>query len=213
MSKQSVQCIACSSSAMSHAAFLHHFSKSRDKHVPIAGFKGLYTLIYSIHKFMNLDQDDCDEFEYNRVEFNKTLSSLWLMEQSYSDNKIVYEHDSRIIERVRKALFDIGTMCVWRQDFCERVYFIIQVIRRGGCDRRRRRSHHCYQGQGGYLFDAHLEGIATKPDPMSSMDSTCRIPNEICLLIMEYLVDDLLSHTIWKALKYVSDSAASMNGE
>ncbi len=224
-------------SQSSHAAILRHLSKTHDnRHIPIAGFEGLYKLLHSIHKFMNLDRDDCcEEFEYNRVEFNKTLSSLWLMEQSYSDRKVVYKHDSRIIERTRKALFDIGTGDIWRQEFCDMVYFLIQVMRRGGQGCRRQEyghgcdygynhryfnTYHCHQQyQVGYQFPHLTTSYQTNQivthrvavDPTSSEDSTNRIPNEICLHIMEYLVDDLLSHTIWKALKHVSDSAATTN--
>uniref|UniRef100_A0A7S3QIP6 Uncharacterized protein n=1 Tax=Chaetoceros debilis TaxID=122233 RepID=A0A7S3QIP6_9STRA len=171
------------SRALSNAAFLHHLSKT-EGHVPISGFKGLYCLL----------NPTLLEDHTNLVEYNKTMSSLWLMKQTYGKAKR-YTNEKDIIALTRSHLNQIGAIAVWRWNFCESVYFIIKCIRRMG----RITDRNCLPSD-----------LCRGRDDISWAQRVESVPNDICLCIMEYLVDDLLSHAIEEGLKFVSESAGSM---
>mmetsp|Transcript_21035 Transcript_21035/g.31957 ORF Transcript_21035/g.31957 Transcript_21035/m.31957 type:complete len:445 (+) Transcript_21035:579-1913(+) len=175
------------SNALSNAAFLHYLSKM-DDHVPISGFNGLYCLLNS----SVLE----DHTAPNLVEYNKTMSSLWLMEQTYG-NVDTYMHDKHIIALTRSHLHKIGARSVWQREFCDNVYFFIQTIRR----------------MKGNNFPLHNEHPHSCDYASSSLERIGEsLSNDLCLHIMEYLVDDLLSHTIEKGLKFISDGSVGIMG-
>lgn len=130
--------------------------------LPIAGFKGLYCLLNP--KFGS--------------EYNGTLSALWLMEKCYIRKEVRRRIDSMDdINCARGCMHQIGAGCVWNKEFCQRVYTILQSLRK-------------------VASNQHGDGEGSLPD-------------EICLHILDYVVDDILSFTIWKGLMHVSTSCSA----
>jgi len=131
----------------------YHLSENNG--MPISGFKGLYCLLNPTRK-----------------EYQEILATLWIMEQCYGNTRKV--KSIKIVQCTRDAMSQIGAKSVWNFEFCQRIYTIVQCLRR------------------------------------VPRESSCvGLPNEICLNILDYIVDDVLSFTLWRGLKYVAELSVS----
>jgi len=134
---------------------LYHLSENNG--MPISGFKGLYCLLNP-----------------TREDYHEMLATLWIMEQCYEHSEARNAEPSHIIRCASDCMSKIGAKSVWNKEFCHKIFFIIQTLRRvpQGC-----------RGMG--------------------------LPNEICLNILDYMIEDVLSFTLWSGLKYVSNISVS----
>jgi len=125
--------------------------------LPIAGFKGLYCLL-------NPTVSD----------YSETLAALWLMDVCYNRRQLLHCTDSiGELEHARECMYQIDAGSVWNEEFCQRVYTILQSLRK-----------------------ATSYSLEIEP-----------FPEEICLYILDYVIDDIFTFTIWKGLMHVTASS------
>ncbi len=114
--------------------------------------------------------------------YNGTLSALWLMEQCYIRKDDSHRLGSiKELNHARYCMDQIGAGTVWNKEFCQRVYTILHCLRRG-------------------------DGDASSSSRNGDMQSF--LPEEICLNILDFVVDDILLYAIWRGLMHASRCAA-----
>ena len=107
----------------------------------------------------------------------------------YSRNPDLFDYT---LSHARDCLLEIGAGKVWNEEFCGRVYAILKSLEKAVYGHRHSPSCDRIHGADG-SFDTGM-GMAN-----AQMNV---LPNEICLNILDYVIDDILSFTIWKGLMY-----------
>lgn len=113
--------------------------------------------------------------------YNSTLSALWLMEQGHSGKEVRRRLDSvEALTHARNCVLQVGAGSVWNEVFCKRVYTILLSLRQ-----------------------------ASSASSTISGNISDELPHEISLHILDFVVDDILSFSIWKSLMHVSFISAN----
>ena len=112
------------------------------------------------------------------------LSSLWLMRQAYDRDISLNASMIQLVQLTRKHIFRIGSGVVWNNHF----------------DKITLTSIMCFQSH-------FLERIKTADGQEE------KLPNDVVMHILEFVMDDILSNVIVEGLRYATECAVVGHGD
>lgn len=109
----------------------------------------------------------------------KVLSSLWLMRRAYENEKSPPRPMMDTVSLTREHICNIGCHDIWNSSFCDIIYTCLLCLR--------------------YCFGNRRSQYSSSP--------RAKLPNDISIHILEYIMDDVLCDAIQEVLRGITFNA------